>query len=111
MIDTRILVSTLFDVNGTNLTLAGKFLRNNWVQATAILDTNEALLQDLENRLPGDGLHPINRANFEAYLQDEWEYLNGLEHEPAEEGLAIEYVQVLIELQGARYVSSFGFAL
>jgi Kyakuja-Dileera-Zisupton transposase len=92
----------LVEDHGTYLTFSGKFLRNNWVQATAILDTNEALLQDLENRLPGDGLHPINRRNFDAYLQDEWDYLNGLEHEPVEEGLAIEYVQALIGLRGAR---------
>ena len=68
----------------------------------AILDTHESLLQNLKKRLPGEGLHPINRRNFDAYLRYKWDYLNGLEHEQVEEGLAIEYVPALIGLQGAR---------
>lgn len=71
---------------------------NNYKQALSILETGpSALVQAMADL----GLTNVSETVFEKWLEEEKEYLLGLQQEPDEETLQMEYWQRLVNLQAS----------
>jgi hypothetical protein len=72
------------------------FLLNNYKQALNILESGpQALTQAMSDLGIADG------SVFEVWLEEERAYLQGLQREPDEETLQMEYWQKLVDLQAS----------
>jgi len=73
------------------------FLLNNYKQALEILNSGpQALAQAmLDLGIPDESV-------FEVWLEEEQAYLQGLQKEPEEETLQMEYWQKLVDLQASK---------
>lgn len=67
----------------------GKFLVNNYKQALALLKTESAL----HSTMKAQGISDV--TVFSDWLREEREYLEGLNQEPVQDTLDIEYYQRL----------------
>ena len=82
--------------------ITAKFLYNNYKQARDILDNSPAAIATAMEDL---GVSDIKV--LEEWLEEEKAYLLGLQKEPLEETLQMEYWQKLLNLQGSEYVTQF----
>ena len=71
----------------------GNFLYNNYKQALDIIADGERILPGLMQ-----DLNITDVATFEVWLREEKYYLQGLQREPEEETLTMEYWQRLVKL-------------
>ena len=71
----------------------GNFLYNNYKQALDIIADGERILLGLMQ-----DLNITDVATFEVWLREEKYYLEGLQREPEEETLTMEYWQRLVKL-------------
>ena len=71
----------------------GEFLYNNYKQALDIITDGESILPDLMK-----DLNIMDVGTFELWLREEKSYLEGLQCEPQEETLTMEYWQRLVKL-------------
>ena len=71
----------------------GNFLYNNYKQALDIIADGEHILPGLMQ-----DLNIMDVATFEVWLREEKYYLEGLQREPEEETLTMEYWQRLVKL-------------
>ena len=71
----------------------GNFLYNNYKQALDIIADGERILLGLMQ-----DLNIMDMATFEMWLREEKYYLEGLQREPEEEMLTMEYWQRLLKL-------------
>ena len=71
----------------------GDFLHNNYKQALDIIADGEHILPSLMQ-----DLNVVDMATFEVWLREEKSYLEGLQREPEEETLTMEYWQRLTKL-------------
>jgi len=74
--------------------LTATFLLNNYKKALEILDSGPQALTQAMSDL---GIH--DESVFEVWLEEERAYLQGLQREPEEETLQMEYWQKLVDLQ------------
>lgn len=81
--------------------LAGKFIFENYRQATEKIAMNSASLQVLEERLH------TTAADYETYLQQERDHLEALRREPPDVAWIVEYMELLEKRNAAEYVLSF----
>lgn len=82
-----------------NARCPGKFLYNNVVQAYGLI----ADLEPLVTKFLQDG--KLTPADVESWSEEELKFLSGLKSEPAQDVLAIGYVELLDDLQRAEYVT------
>ncbi|KZS91015.1 hypothetical protein SISNIDRAFT_414531, partial [Sistotremastrum niveocremeum HHB9708] len=75
----------------------GRFIKNNYTQALSTIATLPSIIQQIESREPG-----WKEGDFEKWLAEEDEYLQGLRQEPEDEKLRMEYVEALDRLSKAR---------
>ena len=71
----------------------GEFLYNNYKQALDIITDGECILPGLMK-----DLNIMDVGTFELWLREEKSYLEGLQCEPQEEMLTMEYWQRLVKL-------------
>lgn len=77
------------------------FLCNNYKQALTIINAEPELFRLMKDYGVTD------RSEFEEWLKEEKEYLQGLSKEPPEETLQMEYYQRLVNLNACEYVTAF----
>ncbi len=82
-----------FKFTRLQVTVAGKFLVDNYKQALDILQSEVLLLEMMEKRGITD---PVI---FRTWLDEEKSYLSGLRSEPPQETLEIDYYESLVRLQ------------
>lgn len=71
---------------------------NNYKQALKILATEPQLRATMKAR-------GVSAEDFDEWLREESEYLTALAKEPVEEGLNLDYLQKLLELERLECVS------
>jgi hypothetical protein len=82
-----------FHFAGYSNNFSAMFLWNNYKQALQIIkDTPPLIARAMKD------LGILDVGEFETWLQEEREYLQGLKKEPAEETLQMEYYQRLVNL-------------
>ncbi|KAG6818274.1 hypothetical protein H0H93_006352 [Arthromyces matolae] len=78
------------------LSVAGTFLVNNYKQAIAIVKGQPALEKQMVDQ------NIANAGIFKQWLEEERSYLAGLQREPLQETLEMEYYQKLVNLEASR---------
>jgi hypothetical protein len=84
------------------LFLIATFLYNNYNQARDILKSSPSAIATAMQDL---GVSDV--SVFEDWLAEEKAYLLGLQKEPLEETLQMEYWQKLLNLQASKYVTPY----
>lgn len=82
-------------------TALSKFLCNNYRQALLILDGQSGLALAMVHLGVADG------STFDSWLEEERVYLQGLQKEPEQETLQLEYYGILLKLKAVECVTCF----